>query len=725
MAARQTTADTIADNNFDEKRGKKQKNEERSGRETRGQFEARMRKELQDLFDNRMSSLMKDQMEATKMTARAAQQLAELQSMPKRINRRTSSSAAVVNRPKSSTVKGADTQEVGGGSMQQQRSSSSAIPEELLTLMSRAESNIPEMLSVVEATDKSGATIQRTISSAIKELSMSSCGEVLSNANITEEIAAELTSDDTLTRQTSRSHFDDDTEQEPSFSEDSRSESKWFTGKLFHQHLEDQRVRDKMQQYLMIKKREKVLTERTNAALAKIASQKKAVSRQDEKYERLCSKEKRLRKYFHEHKEELSNLRYTLKVDERERRLLVQQHRKLDSIKSFPTEASQSDTSSMRSGGERDRTPTSPIEVLKNSSTKPMLPTTSKTKIDSFKKHMGAASLRAPLSPKRMDLRRRHSSADSEDSFSMSQAETMSSADQSDLEIRIHTLQEELGRRMKTAAKLKKEQKVSRRERLKVQEDTLRKQIEVYDQLIQQTKSDIEAASPPSSAKPVVQPQIKVPKQQSKREQQYQSSPTHSTSSVHSLPPQDSEAALASVTSDSQQSVSSSTDTIIASPQKPATPSAVDDDPPVWPAAIINEPSPTTPNEVADLIEDVPESNNYSDDFTSSISSPVQPEVRSRPKLSETTVDAICGQLLESLVEDTIKRVNSTKNNNRACISVTPPVKKSTLSSTRSRPQDLMLTTFDISSESSSEDGNLTSAQLVFVVSIMSALHFF
>ena len=74
--------------------------------------------------------------------------------------------------------------------------------------------------------------------------------------------------------------------------------------------------------------------------------------------------------------------------------------------------------------------------------------------------------------------------------------ETVSSAgDQSDLEIRVHTLKDELRERMKTAAKLKKEQTKARQERLKAQEDALKKQIEVYDNLIQQTKADIEVNS--------------------------------------------------------------------------------------------------------------------------------------------------------------------------------------------------------------------------------------
>ena len=103
-----------------------------------------------------------------------------------------------------------------------------------------------------------------------------------------------------------------------------------------------------------------------------------------------------------------------------------------------------------------------------------------------------ALPIKTPLSPKRTNLRKRHSSAEDEtESLSMmSHVETASSAggDQSDLEIRVNTLQEDLSRRMKTAARLKKEQKTSRRERLKVQEDALKKQIEVYDQLIVQTK---------------------------------------------------------------------------------------------------------------------------------------------------------------------------------------------------------------------------------------------
>ena len=41
------------------------------------------------------------------------------------------------------------------------------IPDELVGLISKAESNIPEVMSMIEKTDKSGSTIQKTISEVI------------------------------------------------------------------------------------------------------------------------------------------------------------------------------------------------------------------------------------------------------------------------------------------------------------------------------------------------------------------------------------------------------------------------------------------------------------------------------------------------------------------------------------------------------------------------------
>ena len=132
--------------------------------------------------------------------------------------------------------------------------------------------------------------------------------------------------------------------------------------------------------------------------------------------------------------------------------------------------------------------------------------TTSPSKIQSLKKSMGT-TLKSPLSPKMAptSARRRHSSADSDDSQSVpSQAETIS--DHSDVEIRISVLQDELKRRMITAAKLKRQQRSKSKEKLRMKEEALKKQIEQYDKLIEETKADLE-----ESIKTVVQPQIKTP----------------------------------------------------------------------------------------------------------------------------------------------------------------------------------------------------------------------
>merc|ERR1719242_613227 len=55
---------------------------------------------------------------------------------------------------------------------QDMNSKASTIPEDLVALISKAESNIPEVLSIIEKTDKSGSSIQKTISEVIRQLSV-------------------------------------------------------------------------------------------------------------------------------------------------------------------------------------------------------------------------------------------------------------------------------------------------------------------------------------------------------------------------------------------------------------------------------------------------------------------------------------------------------------------------------------------------------------------------
>ena len=65
----------------------------------------------------------------------------------------------------------------------------SSVPgdEDIVTMISKAESNIPELLSAVEATDRSGKEIHKSIQSAIRELS-TTADDISRGSNITEEI---------------------------------------------------------------------------------------------------------------------------------------------------------------------------------------------------------------------------------------------------------------------------------------------------------------------------------------------------------------------------------------------------------------------------------------------------------------------------------------------------------------------------------------------------------
>ena len=76
------------------------------------------------------------------------------------------------------------------------------------------------------------------------------------------------------------------------------------------QNLEDQKRQNK-QQYTLIKKRQKILSEKTKNALGKLEEQKDAALKAKDNvlYDRLLAKEKKIRKYYRERKEELSSLR--------------------------------------------------------------------------------------------------------------------------------------------------------------------------------------------------------------------------------------------------------------------------------------------------------------------------------------------------------------------------------------------------------------------------------
>ena len=380
---------------------------------------------------------------------------------------------------------------------------------------------------------------------------------------------------------------------------------------------------------------------------------------------------------------------------------------------------------------------------------------TSPSKMQNLKKTMGA-TLKTPLSPKGTSGggggggggRKRHSSADSDDSQSVSHSETVS--DHSDVEIRINVLQDELRRRMMTAAKLKKQQKAKSKEKLRMKEETLKRQIEKYDKLIQETVAELE------EEQIVVQPQIKTPYKAA-----VTSAPTSAPAAARKsfevaggeksrakTPPDLCEAGDGGGGGDSggRQTVSHESsvaaDTIISKDDKIAKEGhlkvGVGED---TAAAVVATNSHTKAYED----DDAGQSDlNYSDDFTSSNGSgaeapepPMKKAVSDAKPVPSTTApappptqtptlmssergtevlgvteskkaeerklaqaDRIAAGILDQLLAETIK----------ICVSAPKPkqdrgqsrVTKPSLSP-RSRPQDLMLTTFDISSESSDE----------------------
>ena len=140
MTAKATKDETVARPPCKPEKGQ----EKDQKKETRSQFESRMRRELQDLFNARMAELMKSQIEATKMTAEAAKNLAKIhqnqpyQPQPKKRGVRSSSS--------SGHVRGVSGGATPGGLLH------GGVPEDLKTMISNTESSVPEILSVVEAT---------------------------------------------------------------------------------------------------------------------------------------------------------------------------------------------------------------------------------------------------------------------------------------------------------------------------------------------------------------------------------------------------------------------------------------------------------------------------------------------------------------------------------------------------------------------------------------------
>ena len=759
--------------------------------ESRRDFEARLRQEFQEILSSRMERILSRRTEAKRDFTSAAEQL-------ERIGRKR-------------------TEAVGKGT-----------DGVALSLLRKAESDLPEVMDAIHKTEQSGESLPRTISEVMKALSGED-GTVFSSRNVTEEIAQDLSG----VSMTTATELEDDTivsskedggdtlkQEEPSpklnslrnsnltlggeVEEDSRKEDDYSsvsTSELknlvrsnstsvsaisesegHHQHhqqqqqitiptlaqrLEEESVRAK-QQYDLLKERELLLVEGAKTELARLEEKKRQIRKEkgpEEKVSKIKKKERAVLLELKNRRSEIDKMKETLRAAEKERKSLLKQQRSLakrgrkrpdiganSAVASSLEEEGRTSRHTRNAEGDppsvdrkstdleeetprrypaparKDNDADSECQKESNDASKDSseseqsqgrdrAPPCSPSKMESLKKTLGT-TLKTPLSPKSSSGgaggsgRRRHSSADSEESISLSHSEDHSS----DIEIRINALRDELTQRMRMAARLKQQQRQKNREKMRAQELTLKKQIEKYDKLIQETRSELEDREG-LVAVVVMPPQIKKPRQA------VAADPSSRRLSLD-------EATLSRVAED------------ILSPQRsPVAESVSEVSPPSSAGAkhLGMQQETSLASSVTTKTES-PEMN-YSDDFTSSNASAVseidtaaagaQKEARKQEEEEEKEekvvlwvepgeaarsrkdrlADEITRNILDEVLREACAQVKKIRETTRdgsqkgAMQDLPKSGKDDSASKARTRPQDLMLTTFDISSESSDENG--------------------
>ena len=307
-------------------------------------------------------------------------------------------------------------------------------------------------------------------------------------------------------------------------------------------------------QMSLIESQEKMLEVEAATFLAKIDHKLKKHSGNLEKCDQLKAKKVKVALHVQKRLDEFGLMKDNLRISEKEVKLMLKQHNTLKTAEEKVSEMSSDETLTTSLVEEIDgrRKPSAEASVGQvnlNETVNSDFSSSNKSK-----KKM-ATLLKAPLSPQPSSttnilaaksptlsfLRRRSrrsSGGESDDSVSM----VLSDADRSDkvggvsgntvvsgsdtdmVEIRIGVLKEELKRRMATVATLKKNQADQHREKLRVQEEALKKQIESYDNLIEKTKTELLEQTASSTTNLIqqsggdqhhyTQPLIKSPKQQ-------------------------------------------------------------------------------------------------------------------------------------------------------------------------------------------------------------------
>ena len=376
-----------------------------------------------------------------------------------------------------------------------------------------------------------------------------------------------------LSSETSDASDKDKIDQDPSSNSlfsDTHSFSR-FTLEMVNQYMEEENVRDQHKKALL-KAKEKALIEKAKIKMDELNqfSEELRVKGQDDKMPNLNKKKKAILSKLKERRAEIGKMRENLRVAEKERSFLLQEQKSLLLAKqssrktdgksevslNSPTNESEGDKisrievlqglkrldkskkhftnkekkllersspvsiraeknnttiSSALDDTENDVSKTSDVESKTGKSGASMV----LSEDDSIQTQISrsrASTVRSATSVSVARSRNRHSSNDSEVEEVREAQDTLSTvSDHSDVELRIAALSEKLQTRMRTAAKLKKEQKRERKDMLRNQEVTLKKQIEKYEQLISEGFAEIASEKSDLSNESFSRPKIKSP----------------------------------------------------------------------------------------------------------------------------------------------------------------------------------------------------------------------
>ena len=321
-----------------------------------------------------------------------------------------------------------------------------------------------------------------------------------------------------------------------------------FTLEMVHQYMVEEKSRDKHKEAIL-RLKEKALVDKANSDIEALDRLKVRMVQkgQDDKMPKIKKKQRSILLKLKEQQKEISRMREILKVAESERKFLIKQQKSMLKSGSRPLvdlddssvlDTTVEDTVDLGEGGSKgaviqkkevlqslrklektEKHLTSKEKRLLNRSVKGELRSDRESNDhsevdDSVKTDISTLKTFKPNTDTTQSLiqhsRLHNSSAESDVEIHTASFHDTTS-DQSDIEARITALNDQLQLRIKTAAKLKKEQRRDKREKLRSQEQMLIKQIEVYDKLINDGKTEITLDKFDSNEK-FTRPKIKSPK---------------------------------------------------------------------------------------------------------------------------------------------------------------------------------------------------------------------